>query len=199
MPDDTGAGAANQSFDAQRLDALVEKIMPFASAADALARRIVGKVRALALLGAFAALWIAYGTAETFAFGLTGGLTLLVVVMLPSVVLWKLHAMLLSVVGLPQRIIEAATRVAGKAVELKQYYAGRDARARKVRFRELWSTARSVLEMRALGNEMQQIVAAAGGAFAVANPVFVIVLACATAATLVLISAATLVALSWFV
>ena len=50
-----------------------------------------------------------------------------------------------------------------------------------------------------LGNEMQQIVAAAGGAFAVANPVFVIVLACTTAATLVLISAATLVALSWLV
>lgn len=169
--------------------------MPFAKVADALARRTVGKVRTLSLLGLLAAIWLAYACAGAFEWSLGGVLALLLPLVIPAAVLWKIHGMLRSVIGVPQRIANAAARACGKAVEYRELYERREQRGAgaKVGFRELWRTAKSVLELKALADEGQDLVAAIGGALVLANPLFGIVLAVGSVLTLLLVLVAALV------
>jgi hypothetical protein len=108
-------------LDSARLDAVLEKVLPFARIADALARGSVGKVRTLAQLGVLAAVWIAYACADTFGWQLATLVPVFVLTVIPAALLWKIHSTLHATVGLPQRIIDCAARVADKASEFRQH------------------------------------------------------------------------------
>lgn len=190
----------SKTLDTERLDAVLQKILPFAHTADALARRTVGKVRTLAMLGALAALWITYTSYNTFEWPLPPLLFAFAITAIPTLLLAKIHSMLRATIGLPQRIIDCTTGLAGKAVEHRQRYESRSQAGAVVArpgFRELWHTGRSLFDIKALGGEAREIAALAGGALVLANPIFAIVLACATAATLVVVGIAAIIGLAY--
>jgi hypothetical protein len=197
--------AANETriqplVDTERLDAVLQQILPFAETADALARRTLGKVRTLALLGALAALWIAYTSTVTFEWRLPTLLFAFVITAIPAALLTKIHGMLRATIGLPHRIIECATGLAGKAVEHRQVFENRSKTGGAVerpKFRQLWHTGKSLLDLKMLGDEAKEVAALTGGALVLANPIFAIVLACATAATLVLVAIAAIIGLAY--
>jgi hypothetical protein len=187
-------------LDSARLDAVLEKVLPFARIADALARGSVGKVRTLAQLGVLAAVWIAYACADTFGWQLATLLPVFVLTVIPAALLWKIHSTLHATVGLPQRIIDCAARVADKASEFRQHYESRSQPSHVVtrpKFRQLWRAGKALLEIKALSDETREIVSLAGGALVLANPIFAIVLACATAAALVLTGIAAIVGVAY--
>jgi len=105
------------------------------------------------------------------------------------------------VIGVPQRIANTAARAYGKAVEYRELYERRGQRdtVRKVGFRELWQTATSVLEVKALADEGQDLVALVGGALVLANPLFGIVLAAASVSTLLLVLVAALAGVAYVI
>lgn len=189
-------------LDSERLDAIVQKVLPFASAADAFARRSLGKVRTLAMLGLLAGAWISYACADTFDWRLPTFLIMLPIFALPPALLWKIPRTLHATIGLPQRIHETATRFAGKAAEYRQRYANRhplDPTAQKPRLKQLWQAGQVMLEVRSMGGEAQEIVSASAGALVLANPLFLVVLGCATATAMVLIGVAAIVAVAYIV
>jgi hypothetical protein len=182
-------------------EAILSKVLPFASAADALARRIVGKVRALALLGFMAALWITIACTDTFKWDLGAALITFLLIALPAAILWKLHGMLRKAIGLPQRLTDRARQLSGKVIELKQAHGSRsrvasvDAPASG--FRQIWRTSRSVLEVKSLGDEAQVVVSDVAGSVVLANPIFAIVLAGTAGITLVLVGVAGVIGLAY--
>jgi hypothetical protein len=194
------ATGLNSTLDPERLDALLQKVLPFASVADAFARRSVGKVRTLALLGLLAAGWICYACADTFGWGLRTLLIVFPFVALPAAVLWQMQRTLRATIGLPQRIRDTAMGMVGKAEEYRERFAKRhalDPVAQRPRLTHLWRTGKALLEVKSLGDEAQQIVSTSAGAMVVANPVFLIVFGCATAAVLVIVGVAGIVGLAY--
>jgi hypothetical protein len=181
--------SSTPSADRQQLIALLEKVLPFARTADALARRIVGKVRTLALLGALAALWIVYACVRSFDWSLATALAVFVPVALPAVALWKMHGVLRSTVGLPERIVDTATRMQSKFAEYRQWNESRQASAAEVKpkFRQLWDASKQLLQLKALGDDAQKIASVAGGALVLANPMFAVLLGIAAASTVVVV------------
>jgi hypothetical protein len=196
--------AANPSIelDPDRLDAAIQKVLPFASAVDAFARRSVGKVRTLAMLGLLSAGWTAYACADTFGWPLTTALIFLAFLAAPGALLWKMQRTLQATIGLPQRIRDAALGMAGKAAEYRERFAKRhplDPAAEQSGLRRLWRTGKAVLEVKALGDEAQQIVSASAGAMVIANPVFLILLVGSMASVFALAGAAGIIALAYLV
>jgi hypothetical protein len=163
------------------VEAALQKVLPFAAAADALARRMVGKVLALAVLGLIASLGITLACVDAFGWGLKAALMIFVVLVVPAAVLWKMHGTLRGVIGLPQRLVDTAGRLVGRAAELKQLYDSRpdvrDIARAAPGFRSIWQAGRNLLDAKSLGDEAQAITSEVAGAAVVANPVFAIVLA----------------------
>lgn len=198
--DSSANDSRTKRLDTERLDALLQKILPFARAAEAFARRSIGKVRTLAILGVLAALWIAYASAVTFEWELSTLLIVFALSAIPAALLAKIHGMLRAAIGLPQRVVDCANGLAGKAVEYRRLYDSRGTAspvATRPKFRELWRTGKSLVEIKALGDEAREIVSLAGGALVLANPAFAIVLACATGLTVVLVGIAAIVAVAF--
>lgn len=183
------------------VNAALQKALPFATAADALARRIVGKVRALALIGSLAALGVTFACADTFDWKLPAALVTFALLIVPAAILWKLHGTLLNAVGLPQRLGETAGRLLGKTSELKRFYDGRpDAGgtdAPRPGFRQIWRTGKGVFEAKWLDEKVQAIAADVAGAAVVANPVFAILLTGASAVTIALSGLACVIGLAY--
>lgn len=183
-----------------QIEGLLSRVIPLATTADALARRTVGRIRTVALLGLLSAAWLTYACATRFDWGLASAFVMFTLLAIPTAVLWKMYGMLNAVVGLPQRITDTTTRLYGKTIEYRELYESRGrpgATEGKPKFKQLWQTAKSFLEARALTNEAQEIVTLAGGALVLANPLFGIVLGCTTAVTLLLSAIAGLVGLAY--
>jgi hypothetical protein len=162
-----------------RLEELVGRAMPIARVADAIASRTVNKVKGVALLGSLAALWLTYVCATTFEVSLTAALALLVPLLIPSLVLWKIYGTLRDVVGLPERLIATTDRLFGKFSEYRRAYAERNTTSAvktKPKFKDLWRTAATVLELRSLGNEGRELWQTMSGAIVMGTPLFAIVL-----------------------
>ena len=196
------AAGPSIELDPDRLDAVIQKVLPFASAVDAFARRSVGKVRTLAMLGLLSAGWTAYACADTFGWSLTTALIVLVLLAIPGALLWKMQRTLQATIGLPQRIRDAALGMAGKAAEYRERFAKRhplDPAAEQSGLRRLWRTGKAVLEVKALGDEAQQIVSASAGAMVMANPVFLILLVGSMVSVFALAGAAGIIALAYLV
>ena len=196
------AAGPSLGLDPDRLDAVIQKVLPFASAVDAFARRSVGKVRALAMLGLLSAGWTAYACADTFRLSLTTALVVLALLAIPGALLWKMQRTLRTTIGLPQRIRDTALGMAGKAAQYRERFAKRDPldpAAEQSGLRRLWRTGKAVLEVKALGDEAQQIVSASAGAIVVANPLFLILLVGSIASVFALTGAAGIIALAYFV
>jgi hypothetical protein len=194
------ATGLNSTLDPERLDALLQKVLPFASVADAFARRSVGKVRTLAMLGVLAAGWICYACADTFDWGLRTLLIVFPLVALPAAVLWQMQRTLRATIGLPQRVRDTAMGMLGKAEEYRERFAKRhpqDPVAQKPRLSQLWRTGKALLEVKALGDEAQKIVSVAAGAMVVGNPVFLIVFGVAVAVVVVIVGVAGIVGLTY--
>ena len=184
----------------ERFEVLLGKILPVAKVADAIARRSVGKVGAIAWMGMLAAAWLSWACAQTFEWGLAPTLTMLVTLALPSLLLWKIHSMLKSAVGLPARVSDTFDRLFGKFAEYRQLYAERAAApagAGKPRFRELWRTARSLYELKTLGDEGQELLVTLGGAMAMTNPLFAVVLFVSMIIAMLIVFAAAIVGLAF--
>jgi hypothetical protein len=187
-------------LDPERLDAVIQKLLPFAGVADAFARRSVGKVRTLAMLGLGSAAWLCFACADTFDWSLTTTLVALPLLAIPGALMWKMQRTLQATIGLPQRIRDTALGMAGKATEYRERFAKRhplDPTARKSGLVQLWRTGKAVLEVKALGDEAQEIVSASAGAMVMANPLFLIALGCAMVAVFVLIASAGIVGLAY--
>jgi hypothetical protein len=198
VPASATATAETTSSDPTQLESLLGKVIPFARTAEGLARRCVGKVRTLAIFGVLSAVWITYVCAATFDWTLATALAVFVPLIIPSAVLWKLYGMLSSVIGLPQRITDTAGRLYDKAAEHRSMYESRgrvDHNEPKPKFRQLWQTSMSLLEVKALTDETREVVSLAGGALVLANPVFAIVLASVSVITLLLAVIAAVVGL----
>jgi hypothetical protein len=198
----TESPIAGSSFelDPERLDSVVQKVLPFAGAADAFARRSVGKVRTLAMLGLGAAGWLCFACSDTFDWSLTTALIVFPFLALPGALLWKMQRTLQATIGLPQRIRDTALGMAGKAAEYRERFARRhplDPTAQRPGLMQLWRTGKAVLEAKALGDEAQEIVSASAGAMVMANPLFLVMLASAMAAVFALIAAAGIVGLAY--
>jgi hypothetical protein len=187
-------------LDPQRLDSVIQKVLPFAGVADAFARRSVGKVSTLAMLGLGAAGWLCFACADTFDWSLTTVLIVFPLLAIPGALLWKMQRTLQATIGLPQRIRDTALGMAGKTAEYRDRFARRhplDPTAQRPGLLQLWRTGKAVLEVKALGDKAQEIVSASAGAMVMANPLFLIVLAGALAAVFVLIGAAGIVGLAY--
>lgn len=201
MPASPAATVVAASLERPRqLDELLGTIMPFVKVADALARRTVGKVRTLAMIGLLAALWIAYASGNAFGWRAGATLVLFFAIAIPSAVLWKIHGMLSSTIGLPQRTIDTAARVYGMSVEHSARYESRGmlhGTRSKPALREMYRTARSVLELKALTDEAREIVALAGSALVLANPLFGILLLVSAAVTALLALVGAIVGLAY--
>lgn len=184
-----------------RMRAALDAILPFARAADALARRTVTKVRTTALLGILSALGITAACVYTFEWGLAAAITLVAFLILPGAVLWKLHGVLRSSVGLPQRIVDTAVGAYDRTNELRAHYLDRSveppAEEKKSRFRDLWKATRKIREIKHLSDEARELVAIAGKSIAVANPAFAIALLIASALSLLITLIAALVGLAF--
>jgi hypothetical protein len=185
----------------KRFEALIEKVVPVAQAADAIACRIVGKVRTVALVGSLAACWLAYACVSTFELGLAAAVTLLVTLLIPSLILWKIHGTLRGAVGLPQRVTATSEQLFGKFAEYRQLYVERQsattASKTKPRFKQLWGTARELYELKSLGNEGRELWGALAGALVMANPLFAIVLFVAMTICLLMAGIAAFVGLAF--
>ena len=196
------AAGPSVELDPDRLNAVIQKVLPFACAVDAFARRSVGKVRALAMLGLLSAGWTAYACADTFGWSLTTTLIVLALLAIPGALLWKVQRTLQATIGLPQRIRDTALGMAGKAAEYRERSAKRhplDPATEQSGLRRLWRTGKAVLEVKALGDEAKQIVAASAGAMVMANPVFLILLVGSMVSVFALAGAAGIVALAYLV
>jgi ABC-type multidrug transport system fused ATPase/permease subunit len=188
----------------EQLRGLLDNLLGFARAAEAVAQRLVGKVRTVAVLGLTAAAWLTYACVETFDLSLMTALIVAVVLFVVPAVLWKLHGTLHSVIGLPQRVTDTAARMTSKATEYRAYYqslqqtrADPDQSKRKPTLRQLWNTGKSILDAKALGGEAQELVAQVGGALALTNPIFAIALGIASAVSLLLFAIAMIVGLAY--
>lgn len=187
-----------------RIQAALEAVLPYARIADGLARRMVGKVGTIAMLGFVAAGWLATACAMTFDWGLVTALILFFFLVAPAAVLWKIHSVLRSTVGLPQRVVDTANRAYEKSNELRQAHVARASLATadassgsRSRFKDLWKAARSVLEIKSLSDEARELVAALGSSIAIANPAFAFALFIAMGISLLLTLIASLVALAF--
>ena len=192
--------AKGERFDPQRLRAILDKILPAARAVDAMAQRLVGKVRTLALLGLLAAIWLTFACVDTFELGMVSALTIVTLLSIAPAVLWKIYGALRDVVGLPTRMLDTAGRIAGKTTEYRAYL--QDATQlpdspQKPTLRRLWRTGRSILEVKSLGDEAKVLVSQAGGAIVLTNPIFGFVLALASSLALLLALIAGVVALAY--
>lgn len=200
--DPASVPTTNKPAEPARLDALIQKVLPFATMADAFARRTVGKVRTLAMLGLLASGWIAYACTDTFDLGLATLLIMFAVIALPAAILWKVHGVLADTIGLPQRIRDTAMRAVGKAEEYRQQFATKhplDPSAQKPRLKHLVRAGKVMFEVKALGDEAQDLVSASAGAMVLANPMFLIVFAVTMGLVFVLIGIAAIVALAYVV
>jgi hypothetical protein len=186
--------------DPERLDAVIQKLLPFAGAADAFARRSVGKVRTLAVLGLGSAAWLCFACADTFAWSLKTTVIVLPLLAIPGALLWKMQRTLQATIGLPQRIRDTALRMAGKATEYRERFAKRhplDPADQRSGLAQLWRTGKAVLEVKALGDEAREIVSVSAGAMVRANPLFLILLGGAMAVVFSLTAAAGVVGLAY--
>ncbi len=200
MSIESSAAANGLAPDAERLDAVIQKLLPFAGAADAFARRSVGKVRTLAMLGLGAAAWLCFACADTFAWSLKATLIAFALLAIPGAVLWKMQRTLQASIGLPQRIRDTTVAMADKAAEYRERFAKRhplDPTAQRTGLVQLWRTGKAVLEVKALGDEAREIVSASAGAMVMANPLFLILLGCAMAVVSAMVAAAGLVGLAY--
>jgi hypothetical protein len=190
--------AVKATLDSQQLNALLDKVLPFARTAEAVARRLAGKVRTLAVLGVVAAVWLIYACYLTFDLSWTALLPLGVTVLIAPLALLRVVAMLRSVIGLPQRIADTVNRVAGKANEYRELYNSRPQTiaAAKPTLRQLWSTGKSLLEAKGLTDEAKEIASLTGGALAIANPVFAIMLSVTAIVTVLIVMVAAVVAIA---
>ena len=185
-----------------RIQTALEAVLPYARIADGLARRMVGKVGTIAMLGFVAAGWLATACALTFDWGLVTALILFFFLVAPAAVLWKIHSVLKNTVGLPQRVVDTANRAYEKSNELRQAHVARPSLAAtdtssRSRFKDLWKAARSVLEIKSLSDEARELVAALGSSIAIANPAFAFALFIAMGISLLLTLIASLVALAF--
>jgi hypothetical protein len=101
---------------------------------------------------------------------------------------------------LPARVIDTFDRLFGKFAEYRHLYAERaaaPARTEKPRFRELWRTARSLFELKALGDEGRDLLLTLGGAIAMTNPLFAAVLFVSMAIAVMITFAAAIVGLAF--
>ena len=196
--------SAARKVSPEQLKGLLDKLLGFARAAEVVAKRLVGKVRTVAVLGLAAAAWLTYACVDTFDLSLTTALIVAVVLFIVPAVLWKLHGTLRSVIGLPQRVTDTATRMTSKATEYRAYYqtlqqtrADPDQSKSKPTLRQLWNTGKSILDAKALGGEAQELVGQAGGALVLTNPIFAIVLGVTSAVSLLLFVIAVFVGLAY--
>jgi len=183
------AAVADTNVDAAKLTALLDKVLPFARAADAVARRLAGKVSNLALIGLVSGVWLCFACWQRFDLSAAALLPIAALILAGPLVLLKLASTLRSVIGLPQRVVDTGSRIIGKANEYRQLAAARqaDSESRKPTLRELWSTGRSLLEVKGLTDESKEIVALAGSALAISNPLFAALLAITSIVTIVVI------------
>jgi hypothetical protein len=192
------SSAPSATFDSQRLNALLEKVLPFARAADAVAQRLVGKVRTLAMAGIAAAAWLIYACYTSLGWSWAALLPIVVVLLIAPLMLWRVVLMLHSTIGLPQRITDTANRLLGKANDYRELYNNRAQVVgnAKPTLRQLWSTGKSLLDVKGLSDEAREVVSLAGGALVIANPVFAIVLTIAAAVTALIVLIAVVVGIS---
>jgi hypothetical protein len=199
MPDPTASSEPAVSSarpDAQKLNAVLEKILPFARTAEAIAQRLVGKVKTLALFGTFAAGWLIYACYAAFDLSWAMLLPIAVVILAAPLVLIYAYCLLRATVGLPQRITTTANRTLGKVSEYRELYDSRAqlaVAATKPKLKHLRSVGKTLLEAKGLGDDAMEVVSIASGALAIANPVFAFVLAIASVVTVIIIVAGALV------
>lgn len=189
--------ASSSVFERQRIEALLARVMPVAKGAEGIACAIVNKVRNVALLGSASALWLTLASALSFNWGLTAAVSMLVPMLVPSLILWKIHGTLRGVVGLPERLVATSDRMFGKYAEYRELHLERQlvSEKKKTKFRELWRTARSMLELKSLGDQGREVWGTMAGAIVMASPVFAIVLAVCVALCLVMVGVAAIVGL----
>ncbi|HEU0199286.1 MAG TPA: hypothetical protein VFR86_02520 [Burkholderiaceae bacterium] len=181
-----------QTGDHQAFNAAVERLVRIAQAAETVALRSVSKVRTMFLIGLLASVWLTYFVQRALDAGPWTALLVFVVLALPPLLLFKLYRALHEIVGLPQRLRETIAQVKGKTAEFQQRFRAQAPAPGEVRgrFSDLLRLGRTALEVKSFGDEAQDILAVFGSALAVANPLFLVVMAGATAVTLVLLLAA---------
>ena len=201
----TGTTTSGKS---QRLQELTDKALGFANAADALAKRLVGKVRTSALVGFVSAAWLTYACVATFDLGLTGSVLVLLSLCVVPMVLWKSYATLRDIVGLPERLNHQRTALLAKLNQGQAYYnslsePGRqsnpyasDSGNKRPTLRQMWRTGKWMLDAKSLGDDAQVLVSEVGAALILTNPIFAIVLTIATALVGIMTVVAVLTALA---
>ena len=195
--------AANQAskVDREKLQALLDKLMAFATTAEAVALRLVGKVRTLALIGLGGGLWLTYALTDTFNMGTSLWLAIGAILIAAPLILLKMSGTLQDIVGLPQRITDTANSIMGKAKEARAYYANSQAKTAKPNqrptLRQLWHSTKWMLGAKALGDDAQRLVGQAAGALVVTNPIFAVVLVIASVLSVLMIAIAVIVLLAY--
>ncbi len=191
MAIDTPNGGS--ALDARALEAIAEKIFRIAQAAEAVALRTVKKVQILCLVGILSAAWLTYYCVQYFQPTLLTGLSIFLVLAVPSALLGISYGKLRNTIGLPQRLLGNLERIKGKTTELQHRLktAGQANPAiRKGRFSELWQLSKVMLEVKSLGGEASAMASVLGEVLILANPLFAVVMGAAGAIVLLLLLAA---------
>jgi hypothetical protein len=178
--------------------ALIEKVLPYARATDAVARRLVSKVQGLSLCGVASGSWLLYACRQHFELNWPVLVFVGLFILAAPLVLLKQATLLRSIIGLPQRLVETGNRIMGKAQEYRHRATAKDEgqESRKPTLRSLWTASRAMLEVKGITDESREIVALAGSAFLVGNPVFAVVLGIASALTVLVILIGVIVAIA---
>jgi hypothetical protein len=182
--------AERPKTDHRAFESAVERLVGIAQAAEVVALGSVRKVRTMFLIGIAAAAWLTYYAQRTFDFTLLSTVLVFVIVALPPLLLFNFYRALREIVGLPQRLRATIDDIKGKTAEYQQrFQAHAQARAesRKAKFSDLVRLGKTLLEVKNFGAEATDIIAVFGSALAVANPLFLLVMAGATAVTVVLL------------
>ena len=185
------------------LSSLLDRLLGFASAAERVAQRWVGKIRKLGSLALLSAVWLTYAIADTFNAYTAIWLVVGALLMSVPVLLLVMGATLQGIVGLPQRI----SRSAAEAIDAAKYSQAqvqsmREAAPQSVArptLRHLWRSYKWLTQARGLSNEAQRLIGEAGGALVIANPVFGIVLVVASVIALAQIGIAAVVGIAYLI
>jgi hypothetical protein len=179
-------------IDRDEIAKLLGRIYSFAKNAEALAQRKLGKLRTLAALNLLAALWLGYAFYDRIDWGWAPALVVFAVVAAPALALWKIHGALKPMIGLPQRLVDAAARLRGKAAEYKGLLESRadaaPAAESKPKFAQLREAGQLLAQLKGLSSEAREIAFEASGALVLANPVFAIALGIAIALAMLVVA-----------
>lgn len=158
------------------LSSALDKLFRLAQLAEAIAKRNIARVRLLLGVGLAAAALLSYEVWRAFAPSAFIIVPLSLMFSLPSLLLGYVYVTLDDALGLPRRLVETASKAKQTGVDIhSQFSAPRPQTANGgvlAALSDLRELGKSILALKAFGEEFADILSLAKGILRIANPLF---------------------------